>query len=131
MSHNKTPKVSLSILFASLVLGIIISLISFYSYKSCPCSACSKPTAENSNTDTNSYVTMAGPNGDAVKVSSKLSGLAAYVANDSTASATNADNGFWKSKFKEWREKMSHDNVTPSFTNFMDIVELSKIVKQN
>ncbi|HMG83071.1 MAG TPA: hypothetical protein VK559_08540 [Ferruginibacter sp.] len=128
MSHKETPNVSLAVLFASLILSAIIAIISFYSYKPCACTKCEKPATAAVNNDSVKYITVAGPNGQAVKVSSKLSGLTAYIADDKT---DNNDQSFWKSKFKSWREKMSANSVTPSLTNFMDIVELSKIVKEN
>jgi hypothetical protein len=136
MSHKETPKVSLSILFVSLILSAVIAVISLYSYKECSCSKCAKPATADVNNDSSKYITVAGPNGDAVKVSSKMSALTAYIADDkndssATAAATNTDQSFWRSKFKTWRDKMSQNTITPSLTNFMDIVELSKIVKGN
>src|ERR1700677_2133132 len=127
MSHKETPHVSLSVLFASLIIGIVFSLISFYSYKECPCEKCIKQPTAAVNNDSEKYITVAGPNGETVKVSSKMSGLAAYIADDKSEIATdgtNSDKSFWQSKFKAWREKMSQNSVTPSLTNFMDIVEL-------
>jgi uncharacterized membrane protein YraQ (UPF0718 family) len=134
MSHKEMPHVSLSVLFASLIIGIVFSLISFYSYKECRCKKCTKQATAAINNDSEKYITVAGPNGEAVKVSSKMSGLTAYIAddkNETAIDATNSDKSFWQSKFKEWREKMSQNSITPSLTNFMDIVELSKIVKEN
>ncbi|HTC00585.1 MAG TPA: hypothetical protein VK705_07870 [Ferruginibacter sp.] len=134
MSHKETPHVSLSVLFASLIICIVFTLISFYSYKECSCKKCAKPSTVSINNNSAKYITVAGPNGDPVKVSSKMSALTAYIADDKSvivSDATNSDKSFWQSKFKEWREKMSQNSVTPSLTNFMDIVELSKIVKEN
>ena len=134
MSHKEAPNVSLSVLFASLIIGIVFTLISFYSYKECPCKKCTKPATVAANNDSEKYITVPGPNGEVVKVSSKMSRLTAYIADDKSETntdATNSDKSFWQSKFKEWREKMSQNNITPSLTNFMDIVELSKIVKEN
>jgi hypothetical protein len=134
MSHKETPNFSLSILFASLIICAVIAVISLYSYKECTCNKCTKPATADANNDSSKYITVAGPNGDAVKVSSKMSTLTAYIAddkNDSSATATNTDQSFWKSKFKTWRDKMSQNTITPSLTNFMDIVELSKLVKGN
>jgi hypothetical protein len=130
MSQKEIAPVSLSALFASLIICIVITLISFYSYKECSCSKCTKPSTADVNNDSSKYITVAGPNGDAVKVSSKMSALTAYIADDKS-DAANSDKSFWQTKFKAWRDKMSQNNVTPSFTNFLDIVELSKIVKEN
>jgi hypothetical protein len=136
MSHKETPNFSLSILFTSLIISAVIAVIAFYSYKECSCNKCTKAATADVNNDSSKYITVAGPNGDAVKVSSKMSTLTAYIADDkndssATADVTNADQSFWKSKFKTWRDKMSQNTITPSLTNFMDIVELSKIVKGN
>src|ERR1700744_2958799 len=126
MPHKAAPKVSLSILFASLIICIVIALAGFYSYKSCSCSKRTKPATAAVTNGSPNYITVAGPNGTAVRVSSKLSALAAYIADDKTDSpAAATDQSFWKSKFRSWREKMSQNNITPSLTNFMDIVELS------
>ena len=131
MSHKETPNFSLAVLFTSLVIGAVIAVISFYSYKPCTCDKCSKPATADVTNDSSKYITVAGPNGDAVKVSSKLSGLTAYIADDKSVTATTTGDNFWKSKFKSWREKMSQNDIAPSLTNFMDIVALSKIVKEN
>ena len=134
MSQKETPHVSLSVLFASLIICIVFTLISFYSYKECSCKKCAKLSTVSINNNSAKYITVAGPNGDPVKVSSKMSALTAYIADYKSvivSDATNSDKSFWQSKFKEWREKMSQNSVTPSLTNFMDIVELSKIVKGN
>ena len=42
MSHSKIPSVNISILFAALILGIVVSVLSFYCYKPCPNQACTK-----------------------------------------------------------------------------------------
>ena len=128
MSHKETPHVSLTIFFASLLLSAFIAVISFYSYKPCSCH-CSKPATADDTEDSSKYITVEGPNGDAVKVSSKLSALTAYIADDK--SETNVNNDFWKSKFQSWRDKMSQNDIAPSLTNFMDVVALSKIVRGN
>jgi hypothetical protein len=136
MQHNDSTTFSLPVLFAALFIGIIISVISFYSYKSCSGSTCTKHRTAAVISDAGKYITVAGPNGDEIKVSSKLSGLTAYIANDKNDNITAGDvastsQNFWKTKFKNWREKMSKNNIAPSFTNFLDIVELSKVVQQN
>lgn len=134
MSHKITPNFSIAVLFASLIICLVIALVSFYSYKQCSCDKSTKPATADVSNDSANYITVAGPNGDAVKVSAKLSGLTAYIAdnkNETASNTANTDDSFWKSKFKSWREKMSQNDIAPSLSNFMDIVALSKIVKEN
>ncbi len=82
----------------------------------------------------NTYVTVAGPNGQLVKVSSKFSKLLGLV-NDGKADKEKLDviidqSKFWSTKFKQWRDKMLHNNITTSPDNFMDIIELMKVVEE-
>ncbi len=131
MSHNDSPKFSIPILVAALLIGLLLAIISFYSYKPCASSTCTKPATAAVISDSNKYITVAGPNGDVVKVSSKLSALTAYITDKDDVATTDSDNGFWKTKFKSWRDKMVQNNIAPSLANFMDVVELSKVVQQN
>ncbi|MES2429615.1 MAG: hypothetical protein V4556_01685 [Bacteroidota bacterium] len=87
-------------------------------------------------TSPNSYVSIIGPNGQEVKVSSKFSNLLGYINGSAVQEEENLDkiineSNFWKSKFKSWREKMINNNVSPSPSNFMDIIDLSKLLEEN
>ncbi|MFT3681588.1 MAG: hypothetical protein QM791_15060 [Ferruginibacter sp.] len=83
----------------------------------------------------NTYITITGPNGDQVRVSSKFANLINYI-NDKLPSTEEyldkviKEGKFWRGKFKSWRDKMANNTLAPNPTNFMDIVELSKLVKE-
>lgn len=74
------------------------------------------------------YISIKSENGDIVKVSSKFSNLVHYLDNNSTGDAL-ATSTFWKEKIKGWKEKMISNTVIPTPENFMDIIELSEVVK--
>jgi hypothetical protein len=83
----------------------------------------------------NNYITITGPNGETVRVSSKFSKLVNYLSDKNPSAEEYLDkvikeSTFWKGKFKDWREKMINNSVTPAPTNFMDIIELSKVVRE-
>ncbi len=83
----------------------------------------------------NTYVTITGPNGEPVRVSSKFSQLIAYLDDRTPATEEYLDkvikeSTFWKGKFKSWRDKMINNSITPTPSNFMDIIELSTLVKE-
>ncbi|MGG9971423.1 hypothetical protein ACQ33O_06485 [Ferruginibacter sp. SUN002] len=83
----------------------------------------------------NSYVSFIGPNGQEVKVSSKFSNLLGYMDGKEPEAEEYLDkvvseSNFWRSKFKNWRNKMINNNIAPSPSNFMDIVELSKLLSE-
>jgi len=83
----------------------------------------------------NSYVSFIGPNGQEVKVSSKFSNLVGYMDGKDPEAEENLDkivseSNFWRGKFKKWRNKMINTNIAPSPSNFLDIVELSKLLNE-
>lgn len=83
----------------------------------------------------NTYITITGPNGDQVKVSSKFANAINYINDKMPSSEEYIDKvikegKFWRGKFKAWRDKMINTTLTPNPTNFMDIIELSKLVKE-
>lgn len=83
----------------------------------------------------NSYITITGPNGDQVKVSSKFANAINYINDKMPSSEEYIDKvikegKYWRGKFKAWRDKMINTTLTPNPTNFMDIIELSKLVKE-
>ena len=144
MTKASTPKVTPWIIPATFIAGILIAALFFYSSKPCNAPAHSGhhgtaavSTTENSIADKQGdYITITGPDGIAVKVSSKFSNLVDYMTDDNAGTGTyannvSADEKLWKNKFREWRTKMSNTNVTPSLTNFMDIIELSKVLNEN
>lgn len=84
----------------------------------------------------NSYVSFIGPNGQEIKVSSKFSNLLGYMDGKDPETEEYLDkiiseSNFWRGKFKIWRNKMINTNMAPSPANFMNIVELSKLLQEN
>ncbi|GAB2825285.1 hypothetical protein [Ferruginibacter profundus] len=82
----------------------------------------------------NTYFSITGADGQTVKVSSKFSNLIGYLAEGNPDTQENIDviieeSTRWKKIFAEWRDKMTNNTVAPSFSNFMDIIELSKILE--
>ncbi len=145
MSKASTPKVTFWIIPFTFIAGILIAILFFYSSKPCKAPAhgghqnthAAATSTENSTDDkAGEYITITGPDGIAVKVSSKFSNLVDYMTDEDVntgnyANTASADEKIWKNKFREWRNKMSNTNVTPSLTNFMDIIELSKVLNEN
>jgi FtsZ-interacting cell division protein ZipA len=71
-------------------------------------------------TDENkSYITVAGPEGQPVKVSSKVASL-----------IESSDNSYppkpvWNKKINKWKDIMKANTLTPTTGNFLDIVDLT------
>ncbi len=83
----------------------------------------------------NTYISITGPDGQTVKVSSKFSNLIGYLNEKDPATEENLDiiikeSAKWRATFAAWREKMYNNAVAPSLGNFMDIIELSKVLEQ-
>lgn len=84
--------------------------------------------------NTPSYITVTGPDGQPVNVSAKFSSLLEYLMDKNPATQENIDiiikeSAKWKATFAAWREKMTNNNVAPSLSNFMDIIELSEVLE--
>lgn len=71
------------------------------------------------------YITIEGPQGQPVKVSSKMASLI-----DSSETKT-ASKPIWNKKINEWKEIMKGNTLAPTPGNFLDIVELTKSLKDN
>lgn len=83
----------------------------------------------------NSYVTVTGPDGQSIKVSSKFSKMLGLLNTDGTADKEKLDiiidqSEFWNARFRQWRDKMLYNNVYPAPDNFMGILELLKVVNE-
>jgi hypothetical protein len=81
------------------------------------------------------YISISGPDGQTVRLSSKFSNLAAYLNDESPDTEELLDriireSAFWKAKFRRWREKMLNNTTAPSFGNFMDMIELGKLLEE-
>jgi hypothetical protein len=82
----------------------------------------------------NTYISITGADGQSVKVSSKFSNLLGYLNQGTPDNRENIDviieeSAKWRKIFSAWRDKMTNNTVAPSFTNFMDIIELSNVVE--
>jgi hypothetical protein len=87
------------------------------------------------NSAANTYVTIAGPDGQSVRVSSKLAVLVNYLTDNGPETQENIEviikeSAKWRATFAGWREKMTNNNIAPSLTNFMDIIELSNVLEE-
>ena len=83
----------------------------------------------------NTYISITGPDGQAVKISSKFSNLIGYLNEQNPATIENIDiiikeSAQWRATFTSWRNKMTNNTVAPSLGNFMDIIELSKVLEE-
>ncbi|MBX3257951.1 MAG: hypothetical protein KF862_27720 [Chitinophagaceae bacterium] len=82
----------------------------------------------------NSYFLMTGPNGQAVRVSSKFRNTIQYLngsGNEELLDVILRESHYWKNIFREWKEKVGNSSFVPSSQNFMDISELMKLLQQN
>lgn len=71
------------------------------------------------------YITIEGPQGQPVKISSKMATLI-----DSSETKISSK-PIWHKKIDEWREIMKVNTLAPTPGNFLDIVELTKTLKDN
>ena len=71
------------------------------------------------------YITIEGPQGQPVKISSKMATLI-----DSSETKVSAK-PVWHKKINEWREIMKANTLAPTPGNFLDIVELTKSLRDN
>lgn len=83
----------------------------------------------------NSYISITGPDGLPVKVSSKFSNLIGYLTEKNPETQENLDiiikeSAQWRVTFAKWRDKMINNAVAPSLSNFMDIIELSNVLEE-
>jgi len=69
------------------------------------------------------YITIQGPQGQSIKVSSKMATLI-----DSSETKVSSK-PIWDKKIDEWRERMKVNTLAPTPGNFLDIVELTKTLK--
>jgi hypothetical protein len=71
------------------------------------------------------YMTIEGPQGQPVKVSSKM---ALLIDSSETKIASKP---IWNKKINEWREIMKGNTLAPTPGNFLDIMELTKTLKDH
>ena len=75
--------------------------------------------------NTSRYITIEGPQGQPVKISSKMATLI-----DSSETKVSSK-PIWNKKINEWREIMKANTLAPTPGNFLDIIELTKSLKDN
>ena len=71
------------------------------------------------------YITIEGPQGQPVKVSSKMTALI------DSSNEKIPPKPIWNKKINEWREIMKGSTLAPTPGNFLDIIELTKSVKDH
>lgn len=81
------------------------------------------------------YVLAAGPDGERVRISAKLSSYISLLTEKNPGVQENIDiiikeSAKWRATFAEWRERMINNAVAPSIANFMDIIELSNLLEE-
>ena len=76
---------------------------------------------ESKDSDKPAYITITGPEGQDVKVSSKVTAL--------MESSEDPAKPVWNKKVKEWKSQMQSNTLAPTPGNFMDIIELTKSLK--
>lgn len=80
----------------------------------------------NIKTDSNSktYITIAGPEGQPVKISPKVATLIESSDN------RYPPNAVWSSKINKWKDIMKANTLTPTATNYLDIVDLTNTLRE-
>lgn len=81
------------------------------------------------------YFTITGPDGETVRVSSKLKNIAPLLSERDPASEENIDliiknSAGWKLKLKDWKDRMLQLPIATSPANLMSIVELGKMLEE-
>lgn len=71
------------------------------------------------------YITIAGPEGQPVKISSKVATLIVSADNDYPPRPV------WDKKIKKWKEIMLSSTISPTATNLLDIMQLSSMRGDN
>ena len=65
------------------------------------------------------YITMAGPDGQSIKVSTKAATLINSIE----------EKPVWNKKVTQWKEMMKANTLAPTPGNFLDIIELTKSLR--
>jgi len=84
----------------------------------------------------NTYViTSLGPNGEERRVSSKIAAYIGYLNDKSPDTEEYLDkiikeSSFWKARLKQWSDKLINNSVSPSFSNYLDVFELSNLLSE-
>ena len=84
-----------------------------------------KNIADNSAAEEPRYITVEGLQGQPVRVSSKMASLM------DSSNEKNPSKPVWNKKINEWREIMKGNTLAPTPGNFLDIIELTKTLKDH
>ena len=74
---------------------------------------------ENSLSKVKKYITIAGPEGQPVKISPKVATLIESADNEFPPKAV------WKKKIEKWKQIMLSSTLSPTSTNLLDIVQIT------
>lgn len=81
----------------------------------------------------NSYFYITGPNGAAVRVSSKFRNTIQYLnsnENEEMLDVILRESTYWKSKFRTWKQNAGRSAFIPSVGNFMGIADLMDLLQK-
>jgi hypothetical protein len=82
----------------------------------------------------NTYISISGPDGQSIRVSSKFTNLIGYLSDgpvkEERLDIIIRESALWKATFRQWKEKMISNTSAPSLDNFMDIIEMSKMLNE-
>jgi hypothetical protein len=85
-------------------------------------------------TPANTYISISGPDGQSIRVSSKFANLIGYLSDgpvkEERLDIIIRESALWKATFRQWRDKMISNTAAPSLGNFMDIIEMSKLLNE-
>jgi hypothetical protein len=79
------------------------------------------------------YLTVAAPNGQPARISAKFTDAVGYLLTDEPAATMSAalKSISWKRRFQNWSNKlMASSAFIPAASNFLDIVELEELLKE-
>ncbi len=83
----------------------------------------------------NTYMTIVGPDGQSVRISTKFSKQLGYFTERNPDAIENIDviikeSKIWRTKVAAWKEVLNSPSISPSISNFMDVIEMSTILSK-
>ncbi len=81
------------------------------------------------------YMTIIGPDGQSIKISSKFSKQLGFFTERNPDAIENIDviikdSKIWRTKIATWKQKLNSSSMSPSISNFMDVLEMSTILNE-
>lgn len=84
------------------------------------------------------FIAAIGPNGNSVRVSTKLANMIEFFQEDSTHISTEEyldkvmrETNVWRKKLLDWKSKVNEADTNPSNMNFLDPIDLLRFLKEN